>query len=519
MKKKLLLMIAMIAVLVCLFAISASAEAVYVNSNGEQVSADDTDIAYEIEIENPWDTGGGCRIKYIYLYDSSVTKIVIPEIELVNSSGTVYKMAEYSYVKLSTGWGSTLSVYALDDKDTKANSLHTQIKEMEFYVPVFCDGAGSQGNLAGWSGLEKLSFYSKAYETQNKGGFLSGCTSLKEIHFYAENNELTSNFFPSTMVAGGIVVFHEGATGTICSCGMQNLNGKDITVYMNMAIQPKDSTDPRLTWNKNGNGLLKFVLLVNDKSGYTDEQIASYETSWQAGNNKNASNATYSMPIMTYCEYYGNHPNMSVLSSCVSKCLTCNEIEASENPVHNVDITIQYTDYAAVGTKTTKCLNEGCPLNVEPSVEEAPALFTCLGYSHATDAIMQAFQINKDAIEKYMTLSGKDVKYGILAASGNVANIYSGGFNDKVINVDFTNRAYDIMEMKIYGIGEAHYATELYCCGYILVDGEIIYMDDGMAEEATIPSKVTYNSIANKAVVLNTPETTVPSGDEEEVAA
>ena len=58
MKKKLLLMCLMIVALVSLLAISAFAETAYVNANGEQVEAGSSDIAYEIEIENPWETGG-----------------------------------------------------------------------------------------------------------------------------------------------------------------------------------------------------------------------------------------------------------------------------------------------------------------------------------------------------------------------------------------------------------------------------------------------------------------------------
>ncbi|MBQ8146584.1 MAG: hypothetical protein IJ039_07345, partial [Clostridia bacterium] len=287
MKKKLLLIISMAAVLMCLLALCVFAETVYVNSEGKQVSADDSYIAYEFEISDAYQSNGNCRIKYVYLHDTSVTKIVIPEIELTNSKGTVYKMAEYSYVRLSPSWGDTWSVYALDDKDTKANSLHAQITEVEIHVPVLPDGANSSGNFANWTGLEKISFFKKAYEPQSKGGSFYNCTALKEIHFYGENNVLSGNFF-QYMSAGSKVVFHEDATGTIKNCAMQSLNGKDCTVYLNELMQPQDATDPRLTWNKNSNGLLKFVLLVKDATGYTDEQMVSYETIWQAGNSKSA---------------------------------------------------------------------------------------------------------------------------------------------------------------------------------------------------------------------------------------
>lgn len=449
MKKKLLFFTIVMAILACMLAISASAEAVCVNHNGEQVNADSTDIAYELEIDKPFETGGNCKIKYIYLHDETVTKIVIPAIELTNSSGKVYKMAEYSYVRLSTGWNGTLSVYTLADKDSKSNSLHTQIKELEFHVPVLGDGAGTAGNLAGWSSLEKISYFARAYEPQSKGGYLYNCVSLKEIHFYGKNNEISTNFFPSNSITGGLVVFHEGATGTIKSCAMQNLNGKDWTVYLNTLIQPHDTTDPRLTWNKNSNGLLKYNLLVDDASSYTAEQIASYETSWQAGNNKNASNAKYSMPIQTYCQFYGDHVNMEAISTCVSKCLSCKEIAVPQNPIHNESIVVKYDDFAAHGTKTTKCQNEGCPLNANALVVDVSPMFTFKGYSSNGSEICVGYIINTDAISEYNKYNqGSTLRYGIVASANNNTPV---AVTDKTINVELTNEGYTAVDFKLSG--------------------------------------------------------------------
>ena len=251
-------------------------------------------------------------------------------------------------------------------------------------------------------------------------------------------------------------------------------------------------------------------------------QIISYETYISdPATYDNATNKIYIIYGCNYCDafYDSVHQDVKLYenSTCQGKCEACGmENAPSKNPEHKLAYvfsnengnTLSYTEIIVVKNTCSSC-------GAVDSTDTIDPLFIINGYSHATDAIMQAFQINKDAIEKYMTLSGKDVKYGILAASGNVANIYQGVFTDNVISVDFTNRSYDIMEMKIYGIGEAHYETELYCCGYILVDGEIIYMDDGMAEGAIAPSKVTYNSIANKAVVPTTPEATVTNKEDE----
>ncbi|MBO4983639.1 MAG: hypothetical protein J6D23_06225 [Clostridia bacterium] len=504
MKKKLFLFTFIVMALVCVLAISVSAEIAYINANGEQVSAEATDIAYELEFRNPFETGGNCRLEYIYLHDTSITKIVVPEIEFTNSKGVVYKMAEYSFVRLSTGWGDTLSVYAIGDKETKANSLHAQIKELELHIPVLADGAGSKGNLAGWSGLEKLSFYKRAYEPQNKGGFLNGCTSIKELHFYGENNELSGNFFPSTMNEGGKVVFYENASGIIKGSAMQGLNGKDVTVYMNTIMQPQDKTDPRLTWNKKGNAL-KFVLLVNDKSGYTEEQIASYETIWQAGNNKSENNAKYSMPINTYCEFYNNHLNLKELSSCTSKCLVCNEFVIPENATHNIETAINYESFAKDGQIIVGCVNEGC---THKTTETAPALFTCTGFSASqtgTNGIVLGFKVNQEAINAYTSATGNTIKYGVFvgtqASLGN-SDLSDESLSDKVIIAEIKQTDFKVFDIKIMGFEtEDQKSTSLAIGGYVAeTDDEgttYSYMQLGTPSEGEKYCYDTYNNIVS----------------------
>ena len=53
MKKKLFLFTFIVMALVCVLAISVSAEIAYINANGEQVSAEATDIAYELDCLPP----------------------------------------------------------------------------------------------------------------------------------------------------------------------------------------------------------------------------------------------------------------------------------------------------------------------------------------------------------------------------------------------------------------------------------------------------------------------------------
>ncbi|MBQ7789619.1 MAG: hypothetical protein IJ398_08220 [Clostridia bacterium] len=194
-------------------------------------------------------------------------------------------------------------------------------------------------------------------------------------------------------------------------------------------------------------------------------------------------------------------------------CQVCAQtFEEAKEHILNKEWEWEYKNgYLNNGYCSSACTNENCTYK---AAFETPALFTCLGYSHTTGAIMQGFAIDKETLDEYVALTNKDVKYGILAASGNVTNIYLGGFNDKVINVDFTNRSYDIMEMKIYGITSIAKDTQLYCCGYVIVDGDIIYMDEKMADGAELPATVSYAGLGGTFAQAASLDAVVPTKEE-----
>ncbi len=508
MKKKLLITLLFVVMTMCLFAVSVSAETAYVNANGEQVEAGSADIAYEINVQKPFETGGNCNITEIYLYDSSITKIIIPALKFTHSNGTEYDLSTYSYCRLAGSWNKTLAVYPIAEKDSDAKtSLHTQITEIEFHVPVLADGAGSQGNLAGYSALQKLSFFAKAYETQSKGGFLSDCTSLTEVHFYGENNYLSSNFFCGTLTK---VVFHKGSTSSIKSTAMQNINGKECTVYLNGDITPWDETDPRLTWNKNGDKL-KFVLLVDDTTGYTPEEIASYQTIWQAGNNKSATNYAYTATIQTYCDFYDKHDAYSEINACVGYCESCKQYDALENPEHVLVENLYYNDgYASCGESVVTCENEGCQ---HKDVTSIPALLSSLGYSKDTTSKAIVLNVSAEnaainAYEAYLKTQNVDasINYGVAVAiadedgddTNDVLFNENGEAKAGIVEVKFPDKNYSNIQIKITGISEESQETALHCCGYIVVNGVVTYVNGSGAAQTA--ERVTYASIPDETV-------------------
>ncbi len=506
MKKKLLLTLLFVVMTMCLLVVSVSAETAYVNANGEQVEAGSADIAYEINVKNPFETGGNCNITEIYLYDSSIKKIIIPALKFTHSNGTEYDLSTYSYCRLAGGWGTTLPVYPISEKDSDTKtSLHTQITEIEFHVPVLADGASGKGNLAGYSALQKLSFFAKAYETQNKGGFLSDCTSLTEVHFYGKNNQISGNFFCGSLTK---VVFHKGSTSSIASTAMQAVNGKECTVYLNGDITPWDETDPRLTWNKNGDKL-KFVILVDDTTGYTPEEIASYQTEWQAGNNKNANNYKYTMSIQTYCDFYDKHDAYSEINACVGYCESCKQYDALENPEHVLVENLYYNDgYTVDGESIVTCSNDGCKYSVKTAINP---LFETKGYSKDTksNAIVFDIDINNNAILAYqeylIKVNGEaSISYGVVVALADNDNdetndilVYGDGtVKANAVRIGFPEKNYSKVQTKVSNIGEDNYDTALHCCGYVVIDGVVTYING--AESSTYAQKVTYNSIPEK---------------------
>ena len=494
MKKKLIITLLFVVMAMCLFALAISAETAYVNSKGEQVEAGSTDIAYEIYVKNPFETGGNCNITEIYLYDSSITKIIIPAIKFTHSNGKEYDLSTYSYCRLAGSWANTLPVYPISEKDAETKtSLHTQITEIEFHVPVLGDGAGTNGNLAGYSALQKLSFFAKAYEPQNKGGFLSGCTSLTEIHFYGENNELSGNFFCNSLTT---IVFHRGSTSVVRSCAMNAVNGKDCTIYLNNEITFSDETDPRLTWNRSGDKL-KLVILVDDLSGYTEEEIFSHETRYMAGNNKSDNNYKYYASVKTYCDFYGEHISYSEINLCVGHCEVCEIYNALPNPSHNISEKLSYDNgFINVGKKLVGCINEGC---THGETTEIPALVTSKGYSQDTTSVAVVLDLffDKDAIEAYGNYLGKDIYYGLVASkiqSDLCPLMPNGEAKENSVKADFTGKDYSIFQLKITGIDEKD--EYFHCCGYLIIDEEVSYVNAG--EISSTALEVSYNNYTGK---------------------
>ena len=258
--------------------------------------------------------------------------------------------------------------------------------------------------------------------------------------------------------------------------------------------------------------------MIEENSSFDGKlSIVDYQTTTERGDLKN----TVIFYNYNRCEAFYRGQHLFATTACICDCTRegCGLTGlVNENGIHTEGYLLSSSNEADEKVSYTAMMYRICQCSTCKTVssyEEIGILFTLKGYSNATGAIMQGFGVNKEAIEKYNSYAENDIKYGILAANGALGTLNIGtSFVNGVISVDFTNRSYDIMEMKIYGITSATQDTQLYCCGYIEVDGEIIYMDEKMASDATLPTAVSYAGLGGTFAQTASLDAVVPTKEE-----
>ena len=140
----------------------------------------------------------------------------------------------------------------------------------------------------------------------------------------------------------------------------------------------------------------------------------------------------------------------------------------------------------------------------ESVLETLEPLFKSNGFASNTGAMMQSFAVNKSLIEAYKPYLG-DIKFGLVAAycgtgtdfdttSGVLVNADGTGVNNKIAIVDFTEREYDIFEMRISGIDDSTKDKEFYICAYVIENGAVSYIHNNTTADNA--EATTYTAVA-----------------------
>lgn len=157
--------------------------------------------------------------------------------------------------------------------------------------------------------------------------------------------------------------------------------------------------------------------------------------------------------------------------------------------------------YEAKGICVSKCT--ACDVEL---TSEAPRLFTFLGYSVPVDGkgeIAIGFEINKEAIAAYESVTGYKLSYGIFAALETIGtkDIFESGSGAITAAVASTSSAFDF---KITGIESAEYkALNMAMGAYVIAEKgaekTVSYMQGGKPEAEAKYIFVSYDLIASNS--------------------
>ncbi|MBQ3590236.1 MAG: leucine-rich repeat domain-containing protein, partial [Clostridia bacterium] len=263
------------------------------------------------------------------------------------------------------------------------------------------------------SSLEELVFPNSV--TQIGGGAFSTCSKLKKIVFGANVQTMLPS--SSDSATGGVTwylpaTFYGADVETEPESNMLHHEGKNNNGVSGNQHGPKNVTFVYTGTYEEAVALRARCKAADLKNGENcvglkriyDAVLCTEAEYFELTGKKvgEGSDGSYFVYGYSACEafYKGVHTvDTEKSNACVELCTNCQKITIKHTATENMSISITYADFDKLGTKTTKCLNEGCTLNTTPSVEEAPALFVCLGYSAPMDGEMGiaiGFTINNE---------------------------------------------------------------------------------------------------------------------------
>ncbi|MBQ7761201.1 MAG: leucine-rich repeat domain-containing protein [Clostridia bacterium] len=156
----------------------------------------------------------------------------------------------------------------------------------------------------------------------------------------------------------------------------------------------------------------------------------------------------------------------------------------------------------------TECSRECGEENV---IETLDKLIHARGYSNSeipgSKAMMHSFVVDKDLVDDYK-VHFENLKLGVLAVGENASSPFNGNLIDtqgnkaheKIAMVDYTEKSYDEIAIKIGGI-DGYEDTALYFCGFVIGGESVYYIENETV--STSASTITYTQVS---AILNPKE-------------
>ena len=536
MKKKILLVLSMIAALVCLFALCVSA----VNIDGLEYSLSNTTMEATLTSANQ---------------SCSLTTVVIPStveyegnsytVTKINSSafkgnGTIVSLTTPSTIK-SIGTHAFREMSKLEEITINTSAEFTKFEDAEVYS---CKSL-KKADLSGMVGLidmgggstydHTFTYCSSLTEVILPDSLLiigtnafNGCSSLANIDLpdgltTIRGNAFTSCAFKTVKIPETVTYIGDYAFQS-CS-NLESLNIPVGVTYLgcnnfqytkvSKVVIPSTVTGAGKDMFHSINTLDTIVLGCADITNYNGSFFSScgpLNYVFYAGSDYTVLTSKYStlknhQPV-SYKEYLENLRNPDfegyagkVLVYGTKNCAGCGDVDTAEYG-------FIFDDFLSEMYMGAAC--EGCGAR---AVSEAYApVFVDLGYStsniNGKCAVLQGFKVNYTSLNKYneMLLGDAILEFGVLAVAqsrvDNVAFDENGNALAGVQNYKMQSNL-DYFDIKINNIpaegmldeSTAFVDAKLHVCAYVVTGKGIYYVSEGYVGE-TLGTAISYNDIA-----------------------
>ncbi len=534
MKKKIFLITAMVALLVCVFAISVSAQEIKKFETDEFQSGDN--ITYLEGINEDMYLADDARDNSFYeLLDPNFTARAV----LKNSDGTYTTYPAWYLISYTHYWNgaayaytmerinafsevtgetyTTASVIRYEFPEYKANHTFSLQKSVSFgfanakyvRVPSHATSIGFQDARA----LVEIEYAPDTNITSVNGKAFKDCHSLEVIRIPNTATSIGDQavvFWSTSASTAALKEIYLGASmktlGTNQAISTANVNG--LKIYVPATLDGATYTFAKYFPAKS---MLIFTGTKEQAEAFGANKVISYEEYVETGYAHETGTIVYGYSV---CDafYDGKHIEKTEDNNpCVLVgCENCNveNLYVGNESTHSETTTIVYESYDKAGSKIVYCTNEGCKHNV---TEEVPALFVCLGYSapeFGAGGIAIGFTVNNEAVTEYEEITGKTVKYGVFAVSKNKlgnSDIFGddGTVAEGVINAEIGNYDFEAFVLKIVGFTVKQEDIKLAMGAYGAVTygetTEYSYMQGETPAEGDNYHYVSYNDVLGKS--------------------
>ncbi len=501
MKKKILLISLMVALFVCILAISVSAEGIKRFATDEFQSGDNITYIDGIDLGAYYSsTDRGAAIDTLY-DNSTVARVVVK-----NSDGTYTTYPTYYFIRVQYDWqGAYQFVFynRINDMAHITGETYDASSLIRIEFPELREGH-TFGKLSG--NVEKI-----ANAVNLKYVYISSQFTVINASFDKAKSLETVEFAPNSKITR-VVQF----SFRQCSSIKELIFPNSLTTLDKEALQGNTSLEKLClgsSFNKFSNSIAittigsanYFELILPstlDGATYGESYFPSKAIVLFTGTKAQAEAFGFENCI-SYDEYIAEGFEPAGKTMVYGYSL-CDAFYEGEHPMTG-QATMQLDSYFKMITFADTCTREGCGRKIVDEEKTIGALFTYLGYSCTEEPIggtlsmSQFYGINRENIDKYEEATGNEVVYGFVIAS--VENPFTSEYVDtnKVIVTPAIKTAMNYTGVKVSGITEASANLGVVFCMYVNDGGSIFYLDGGITSETVATKSYTdVLAVANK---------------------